>query len=320
MNFALGRLATAVFALVAAAGAFAQAGSMRIVVAFPPGGPVDFVGRVIGEGLAKETGQTVVVDNKPGANGGVAAQFVARAPADGNTLWITSVGAIAINPSLYEALTYDVQRDFAPLSLVVNNNEVMVIHPSNPAATTADFIAAAKARRDPTPIASSGIGSVPHLAMELLADSTRANLLHVPYKGAAPALTDVMAGQVAAFFGDIPGPIGHVRGGKLKAVGIAAPARHPLLPDVKTLDEQGIKGVDSNNWYALVAPAATPAARIEALNAAVRRALGTEATRGRLSASGADPAASSPAELAALIRSDTAKWARLIRDKKIKGE
>jgi tripartite-type tricarboxylate transporter receptor subunit TctC len=290
------------------------------VVAFPPGGPVDFVGRVLAEGLAKELGTNVLVDNKPGGNGGVAAQFVARAGNDGNTMWITSVGAVAINPSLYESLPYDVQRDFAPLSLVVNNNEVLVVHPANPAASVSEFVAAARTRKEPTAMASSGIGSVPHLAMELLAEVSKTNLLHVPYKGAAPAITDVMGGQVAGFFGDIPGLIGHLKGGKLKAIGIAAPRRHALLPEVRTLDEQGLAGVDTNNWYALLAPAGTPAAKVEALNAAVRRALASEPVRNKLAASGAEPAASSPAELAAMIKADTAKWARIIRDKKIKGE
>jgi tripartite-type tricarboxylate transporter receptor subunit TctC len=170
------------------------------------------------------------------------------------------------------------------------------------------------------PIASSGIGSMPHLAMELLADSSGARLMHVPYKGAAPAITDVMGGQVSGFFGDIPGLIGFIRGGRLKPLGIAAPSRHPLLPDVRTLDEQGIHGVDSNNWYALFAPANTRRTRIDDLNAAVRRVLTSESYRKRLLESGAQPMPSSPEQLAALVKADTAKWGRIIRDKKIKGE
>jgi tripartite-type tricarboxylate transporter receptor subunit TctC len=306
---------------VIACGAHAQpSGALRIVVAFPPGGPVDFVARVLGEGLGRELGQTVVVENRPGANGAIGAQAVAKSPADGATLWLTSVGAAAINPSLYETLAYDVQRDFAPVSRVVDNVEVLVINPANPANSTSEFIAASLRASQPVSIASSGIGSMPHLALELLVDSTKANLLHVPYKGAAPAITDVIAGHVGGFFGDIPGLIGHIRSGKLKAIGLAAPARHPLLPDVRTLDEQGIRGVESNNWYALLAPARTPPARIEALNGAVRRALSADPVRGKLTASGAVPAPSSPEELAALIRTDTARWAKIIRDKKIKGE
>jgi len=310
-----------VLLLAAVAPASAQTGNVvRLVIAFPPGGPVDFVARILAEGLTKELGQSVIVDNKPGANGAISAQFVTKSAPDGMTLWFTSVGAAAINPSLYESLPYDMQRDFLPVSGVVDNVEVLVVNQNNPAGSTSDLVAASKQKKEPTPIGSSGIGSVPHLAMELLVDSTKANLLHVPYKGAAPAITAVMSGEVGGFFGDIPGLIGHIKGGRLKPIGIAAPKRHPLLPEVRTLDEQGIRGVESSNWYALFAPAKTPAAKIEALNAAVRRALAQDAIRTRLTASGADPAPSSPDELAALLKNDTARWGRLIRDKKIKGE
>jgi tripartite-type tricarboxylate transporter receptor subunit TctC len=307
--------------LIAIGAAHAQSTkTTRIVVAFPPGGPVDLVGRVLAEQLGKELGETVIIDNKPGANGGIAAQFVARAQPDGATLWLTSVGAAAINPSLYDNLPYDMQRDFAPVSVVVDNVEVLVVNPKDASNTAAEFIAASKARKEPTPMASSGIGSIPHLAIEQLADATKANLLHIPYKGAAPALADVMGGQVAGFFGDIPGLIGFVQGGKLKAIGIAADRRHPLLPDVRTLVEQGISGVDSNNWYALFVPARTPSATVEALNAAVRRALATPGVRDKLMATGTDPAPTSPQDLSALVKRDTEKWAKLIKAKGIQGQ
>jgi tripartite-type tricarboxylate transporter receptor subunit TctC len=315
-------LALIIAAAVLASGpAAAQAGKpVHIIVAFSPGGPVDFVARVLSEQLGKELGQTVIVDNKPGANGAIGGEFVAKSAPDGATLWLTSVGAIAVNPSLYEKLSYDPQRDFAPVSLVVNNVEVLVVNPANPARTAAEFVAATKQRPEPTPMASSGMGSIPHLAMELMADASGANLLHVPYKGAAPAITDVIGGQVAGFFGDVPGLIGHIKGGKLKPIGIAAAKRHPLLPEVRTFAELGIAGVDSDNWYALFAPAKTPRAEIDRLNQALRRALASEAVRAKLIASGADPAASSPEELTALLLRDTAKWARVIREKKIKAE
>ena len=308
--------------VAACAGAvFAQdAGPVKLVIAFPPGGPVDFVARVLAEGLAKEAGQPVVVENRAGANGGVSAQAVARSAPDGMTLWLSSAGAVVINPALYGSLTYDVQRDFVPVSLVVNNVEVLVVNPANPANSVTDLVAQSKQKQDPMPIASTGIGSMPHLAMEQLADASGAKLLHVPYKGAAPAITDVMGGQVVGFFGDIPGLIGFIKGGKLKALGIAAPARNPVLPDVRTLDEQGIRGVDSNNWYGLFAPAKTPPARIEQINAAVRRVLTSEPYRQRLLDAGAEPMPSSPEQLAVLVRADTVKWGRIIRDKKIKAE
>jgi tripartite-type tricarboxylate transporter receptor subunit TctC len=296
------------------------AGPVRVVIAFPPGGPVDLVARILAEGLSKELGRNVIVENRPGANGGISAQAVAKATPDGDTLWLSSAGAAVINPSLYESLTYHVQREFAPVSLVVNNVEVLVTHPSNPANSATDLVTRSKQKKDATPIASSGIGSMPHLAMELFADATKANLLHVPYKGAAPAIADVMGGQVAGFFGDVPGLLGHVKGGKLKPLGIAAPKRHPLLPQVPTLDEQGIRGVECNNWYGLFVPAKTPAARIAELNGAVRRALAADPWRSRLLESGAEPAASSPQQLAELVRADSAKWGKIVREKKIKGE
>lgn len=307
-------------ALGAVTPVFAQGKITRLVVAFPSGGPVDFVARAIGEQLGKELGHQVIVENKAGANGAIAAEYVARSAPDGQTLWLTSVGAVAINPPLYEKLPYDPVRDLAPVSLVVNNVELLVVNPANPANSGAEFIANARQQAKGATMASSGIGSVPHLAMELLADATKAKLLHVPYKGAAPAITDVVAGHVDGFFGDIPGLIGFVKAGKLKPIGIAATKRHPLLPEVKTFEEMGISGVDSDNWYALFAGKATPAADIERLNQAVRRTLASEAVAAKLMASGAVPAASSPAELATLLRNDTAKWARVIKAKNIKPE
>lgn len=301
--------------------ALAQGGkTTRIVVSFPPGGPVDFVARALAEQLGKELGQTVIIDNKPGANGGIGAGDVMRSAPDGSTLWLTSVGAVAVNPGLYEKLSYDPVRDFAPVSLVVNNVELLVVNPADPANDAAEFVANSRKKKEPAAMASSGIGSIPHLAMEQLADASGANLLHVPYKGAAPAITDVMGGQVAGFFGDIPGLIGHVRGGKLKAIGLASTSRHPALPHVKTLAEQGIPRVDSNNWYALFAPAKTPAATVAMLNDAVRRALSEPGLKQKLLDTGAEPAPGTPAELAALLKRDTEKWAKLIRDKKIRAE
>ena len=304
-------------ALVAAAPAWAQEKITRLVVAFPPGGPVDFVARTIAEQLGKELNQRVIIDNKPGANGAIGAQSVAQSAPDGMTLWLSSVGAVAINPVLYDKLAYDMQRDFAPVSLVVNNDELLVVNPSNPAKDAAEFVANAKKSSQPIAIASSGIGSIPHLAMEQLADATKANLLHVPYKGAAPAITDLLGGQVSAFFGDVPGLLPHVQSGKLRAIGIAATKRHPLLPEVRTLAEQGLPGVDTNNWYALFAPAKTTPAVINALNEAVRRTLATPAISEKLRASGAVPSASSPQELAAMLKRDTEKWGALVKAKKI---
>ncbi len=296
----------------------AQGKTTRLIIAFPPGGPVDFVGRTIAEQLGKELGHTVIVENKAGANGAIAAEFVSRAAPDATTLWLTSVGAVAINPALYDKLAYDPQKDLTPVSLVVNNVEVLVVPANAPYNTGAEMVAAARQSGSKLSLASSGTGSVPHLAMELLNDAAKINLLHVPYKGAAPAITDVIAGHVNGFFGDIPGLIGHIKAGKLKAIGIAAPRRHPLLSEVKTFDEMGVPGVDSDNWYALFAAKGTPPAEAERVAQAVRRTLTNDAVKTKLLASGAEPAPSTPAELAALLKSDSAKWARVVKAKSIK--
>jgi len=319
-------LAVACGAFLMLASAHAQTTSSnkttRIIVAFPPGGPVDFVARTMSEQLSKELGHQVIVENKAGANGAIAAEFVSRSAPDASVLWLTSVGAVAINPALYEKLSYDPVQGLTPVSLVVNNVEMFVVAANAPYNTGAEFVAASRKsmvdKTAPLTMASSGTGSVPHLAMELLSDAAKLNLVHVPYKGAAPAITDVIAGHVNGFFGDIPGLVGHIKGGKLKAIGIAASKRHPLFPDVKTFAEMGVQGVDSDNWYALFTAKGANAADVAFVNAAVRRTLSSEAIKSKLLQSGAEPASSSPAELSALLKSDTAKWTRVVKSKNMK--
>lgn len=313
--FTLGLSAAALGALPLAR---SQTKTTKLIVAFPPGGPVDFVARTLAEQLGKELGHQVIVENKAGANGAIAAEYVSRSAPDASTLWLTSVGAVAINPALYDKLAYDPVRDLTAVSLVVNNVEVLVVPANAPYNTGAELVAAARQPNARLSLASSGTGSVPHLAMELLNDAAKINLLHVPYKGAAPAITDVIAGHVNGFFGDIPGLVGHIKGGKLKPIGIAASKRHPLLPEVKTFDEMGVPGVDSDNWYALFAAKGTPSAETERVAQALKRTLATESVKSKLLASGAEPAASSPAELTALLKSDSAKWARVVKAKNIK--
>ena len=301
--------------------AAAQRKAVRILVAFAPGGPVDGVARVLAGPLGEALGRTVIVENKPGANGVLGAQEVLRAAPDGATLWLTSVGAAAINPALYDQLSYDMARDFAPVSLVVNNVEVLVVRDDNKARTAAEFVATARATSQATagtPMGSSGVGSVPHLAIEQLGSATGATFLHVPYKGAAPALIDLMGGRVEGFFGDVPGLIGFVKSGRLRAIGVAAAHRHPSLPDVPTFQEQGLEGVDTNNWYAIFVHAKTAPELVASLNQAIRTAL--QAAASTLLAMGTEAAPSSPAELAALLKSDTEKWGALIKAKAIKGD
>lgn len=313
-------LASALLALAPAGFAQTSAKPLRIVSSFSPGGPVDFVARTLAEQLGRELHRPVIVDNKPGANGVLGALETLRSEPDGSTLWITSVGAAAINPTLVPKLPYHTQRDFAPVSLVANNVEVLVVNAKDAASDAGEFVKAVKAGKEATAMASSGTGSIPHLALIQLEESTGAQFLHVPYKGMAPAFTDLMGGQVKGVFADVAALIPHVQGGRLKAIGIASSKRHPSLPDVKTFEEQGIKAVDTNNWYALFASAKTPPAVIAQLNKAVRDALAHPEVGAKLLRGGAEPRASTPQELGALLKADTDKWAALIRARNIKAE
>lgn len=313
-------LATAALSLASIS--YAQSGGkpVRIVTSFSAGGPVDFVARTLADQLGRELKRSVIVDNKPGANGALGAMETLRSEADGSTLWITSVGAAAINPSLLDKPPYNTQRDFAPVSLVANNVEVLVVSAKDPAKDAAEFVKNAKAQQETTPMASSGSGSIPHLALIQLEESTGAKFLHVPYKGMAPAMTDLMGGQVKGVFADVAAIMPHVQGGRLKAIGIAAHKRHPALPDIKTFEEQGIKAVDTNNWYALFVSAKTPAPVVQQLNKAVRDALANPDVSARLLQGGAEPKSSTPQELAALLKADTDKWAALIKSRNIKAD
>lgn len=290
---------------------------VRLVVAFTPGGPVDTVARSLSEPLGKVLGRTVIVENRPGANGNIAASYVAKAPKDGNTLFLTSVGAVAISPALYASLPYDPATDFAPVSRVVNNATVFVVGANNPATDAKDFVARAQATGKPPAIGSSGVGSIPHLTLEMFQDSTKVPLMHVPYKGASQVVGDVIGGHADGFFGDLPGVIGQIQAGTLKPLGLASAREQAALPGVRTLAEQGIAEVESNNWYALLAPAGTPPETIAELNRAVRESLADPAVKSRLEAFGAEVAPTSPEELAALIESDRRKWTDLITRKNI---
>lgn len=299
--------------LLGPSSAMAQSDITRIVVAFPPGGPVDFIARTLSTQLAKELGHNVIIESKPGANGAIAADQVIRSAPDGKTLWITSVGAVAINPSLYPKLNYAPSKHLVPVSLVVNNVEMLVVQPQKGYKNAKDFVETAKASKGQLlTMASSGTGSVPHLAAILLNESAGLNLMHVPYKGAAPAISDVMAGHVDGFFGDIPGLVGGIDGGKLQPIGIAAAKRNKRYPDVPTFEELGIQGVDTNNWYGIFAPKGTPAELAEKLSKAINVALNHPDVRTKIEASGAEVVGSSPKELEQQMAADTKKWAAVI--------
>ncbi len=310
----------ALAALMIATPAVAQSPT-RIIVGFAPGGPVDTVARIVADQLGRELNQTVIIENKAGANASLAGVETKKSAPDGKTIWITSVGAAAINQSLMANVPYVMETDFTPISVVVNNDELLVVQKSSPIKSVADLIAASKAAKDPLPWASTGLGSIPHLALEQFAEAAGLQVNHVVYRGAAPAINDVANGTITAFFGDVAGLMGNVGdAGLLRPIGLAAKKRHPVLPDVPTLEEQGVKNIDTNNWYAFYGPAKLPAEILAALNKATYAALQHPETAAKLRNLGAEPAPSTPEFLAALQKQDAEKWAKLIKARNIKGQ
>jgi len=325
MVFRLARLVVAAgFAAVAlATGAHAQdypTRTIKMVIAFPAGGPTDFVGRLLADKLKELLGQPVIIENKAGANGAIGANEVAKAAPDGYTLFLTTVGAVAITPNMRTDLPYDTMRDFAPVSLVVNNTTVLVVRPDLPVKNAKDLAEMAKAKPATYAFASTGVGSMPHLALELFQTAANVKFVHVPYRGAAPALTDLLGGQVSALFADAPVLMSQIEAGKLKPLGAASDERNPMLPNVPTLREQGYADTKADNWYGLLAPAKTPPAVIAKLNQAVRTAVSDPVVHEKLVKSGAVPAPTSPEEFGQLLKSEIARWGKVIREKGIKEE
>jgi tripartite-type tricarboxylate transporter receptor subunit TctC len=260
----------------------------------------------------------VIIENKAGANGAIGADFVAKSAPDGYTLFLTTSGAVTITPNLRADTPYDTLRDFAPISRVVNVNEVLAVRPELGLKSARDLAAMAKAKPGTLAFASTGVGSPPHLALELLQAAAGVKFVHVPYRGAAPAITDLLGGQVIAMFADAPVLMPQIRAGKLKALAIAAEQRNPVLPDVPTLAEEGYADTVTNNWYGLLAPAKTPPAIVTRLNRAVRAALADQDVRQKLVNVGAVPAPTTPEEFAQFLRDELARWGKVIREKGIK--
>jgi tripartite-type tricarboxylate transporter receptor subunit TctC len=293
---------------------------IRMVVAFPAGGPTDFVARILADKLKALLGQAVIVENRAGANGAIGAEYVARAEPDGTTLFLTTVGAVAVTPHLMAKVAYDPIRDFAPITLVVRNTTILVVKPDLPVASAKELAARAAQNPGAVAIASTGSGSMPHLALELYQASAGVKFLHVPYRGAAPALSDLLGGQVQGMFADVPVLLSQIQGGKIRPLAAASAARNAALPDVPTLAEQGFPDTSADNWYGLLAPARTPAAVVGKLHDAVVTALAAPDLREKLIRSGAIPAPTSAAEFAKLMRDELERWGRVVREKNIKGE
>lgn len=297
--------------LPAAAQAY-PAKPIHLVVGYAAGGSTDSVARLLGQKLAEELGQPVIVENKPGAGATIASDYVAKAAPDGYTLFMSTI-ANTINTTLYKRLSFDFERDFAPVSLVATVPNVLVVNPDVPAKTVKEFIALAKSKPGGINFGSSGSGSSVHLSGELFNMVAGVQLTHVPYKGSAPAAVDLMSGQIQAMFDNLSTALPFIKAGKLRALAVTSAERSPAAPDIPTMAEAGLPECEVLSWFALVAPAKTPKDIVDRLNAATVKALADPAVKQQFAALGADPVSSTPAALADLIKSETAKWAKVVK-------
>lgn len=303
--------------------ALAQAERTLIVAPFPPGGPVDTLARILAEHIGRrngQVGQAAVVENLPGAAGNLGMDKVRRARPDGLTLLVIPAGNLTINPTLMPNFPFSIERDFAAVSLLAKAPNVLVAGPGARVRDLKELVAAAKARPASFSYASPGIGSGLHLAGELFKQQTGTDLLHVPYKGTAPALNDVLGGTVPLMFSNLPAVLPHIRSGRLQALGVTDTVRDAVAPEIPTLAEQGVPGVVVTSWYGLLAPAGTSPELLAQLHKDASEALAQPAVREQLRAQGLSPVGLKPAEFAAHIRAETATWARIIKARQISAE
>ena len=291
---------------------------IRLIVPFSPGGPADMLARPLGQGFTESWGQQVIIDHRAGAGGILAAEILAKAPADGYTIMITTPGIAAVNPGLHAKLPYDTVRDFAGVTNAVASANIMVVHPSLPATTVTDVIRIARARPGQMSYASAGNGSASHLGTELFKTMAKVNIVHVPYKGAAPGVTDLMGGHVQLMIIGIPVALPQVKAGKLKAIGVTPRTRSAAAPEIPTLNESGLPGYEVLNWYGVLAPIRTPRDIVAKLHGEIRRILHAPDMKSRMQAQGMDPVASAPEEFDAYIRAELARWTKVVRDAGIK--
>lgn len=291
-------------------------GPVRIIVPFQPGGLTDILARTIARQLSERMGQQFMVENRPGAGGNIGADAVAKAKPDGQTLLMGSIGTNAVNAHLYSKMPYDTLRDFAPISLVASGTLMLVVHPALPVHTMKELLAYAKANPGKLTYASGGAGASQHLAGELLKSMAGIDIVHVPYKGVAQGVTDVVAGQVSMTF-DLATVLPHIKAGKLRPLAVANASRTSAFPDVPTIAEAGLAGYEASAWYGLFAPAGTSSEVVSRLNAEVVRALRSPEIHLRLTALGAEPVGNSPDQFAAFIKSEYNKWGRVAREAKI---
>ena len=316
------RIASLSLALVLPLLAAAQEGypskPVRIVVPYPAGGVADLLPRVVGEKLSQKWGQPVVIDNKPGASGNIGMAEAARAAPDGYTLVLAPTGNLTVNQSLFANLPFDVARDFTPVTLLAQSPNVLVVHPSVPAKSLRELVDYAKANPGKLNFASPGEGSGAHLAGELLNLEAGIRTTHVPYKGMAPAVNDLLGGNVQMMFAGVSSALQHVKGGKLVALAVASPRRNPQLPDVPTVAESGLPGFDVTSWYGIVVRSGTPPGVVQKIRRDMAEALQAGDVQSRLAGLGLEPVGNTPEEFAALIRAETQKWGDIVKKAGIK--
>ena len=291
--------------------------TVRLVVPFAAGGPADVIARKIADRLGPQLDTVVVVDSRPGANGVIGVQAVSKAPPDGSVLLFATSGMLTISPALYKDLSYDPLRDLTPIARVVANGSALLVNKQVPANTIQEFVAYAARSSTPVAIGSAGTGNITHLYLELLKESTRANLVHVPYKGVAPALADVMGGQIAGVFVDLPAALPLLKAGSVKALGMVGDTRSPAAPDIPTIAEQGYRGVDGVSWFGVLGPAGMPAPAVERVHAALARVLSEPDVVKSLQDIGSVPSLDTPQEMRKLIAEEQVRWAGLIKARNI---
>ena len=313
----LGVLCVSVSTVLIASSAHAQqnypAKPIRLVVPYPAGGPLDTVARLLAQKVSESTKQPVIVDNKPGAGGNIGADAVAKSPADGHTVLMGAVATHAINPTLYASMPYDAARDFIAVTQVASTPNVLVVNPSVPAATVREFIPYAKANPGKLNFGSGSTGSAGHLAGELFKTMAGVEMTHVPYKGAAPAMNDLIGGQIQLMFDNLASSLAQVRAGRIRALAVTTAKRTPLAPDLPTIAESGLPGFDISTWFGIFVPAGTPREIVDRLHTEFTRALATPDLREKMLALGAEPVGNRPDEFAAYIRAEAEKYARVIK-------
>ena len=315
-------IATIVF--LAAANASAQSGypnaTIKTVVGFAPGGGTDIAARIVAKKLGEHLGQQVIVENRAGAGGNIATEQVARATPDGYTILLGNVGSLSVAPHLHSKLPYDPQRDLAPITMAVVFANVLVVHPSVPAQTVAEYVGLANAKPGYMAYGTSGVGGAGHLSGELFKLMAKTDITHVPYKGGGPAMSDLLGGQIMSSFASAPSAVPHIKAGKIRALATTGATRSAFLPEVPTVAELGYPGYEATNWYAYVAPAKTPREIVDRLNREIVKVLNTPEIRAQLISNGMEPSPSTPDALGKYMDRELATWGRVVKEAGIQAE